>query len=101
QRIGHQFATLHNRPSLTAEWSAVRDMLAKHIAGRQVRYAVLARQNLGLGSFSRARRPEKNNRAVELAKRALLLRRLIDPVSHRFTVGRANDPYAQNLRNCA
>src|SRR5206468_11636932 len=59
-RVRHQVAALHHRFGRAAKRCALADMLAKHVAGRKVRDAVLLRQLFRLGALSRSRRTEKN-----------------------------------------
>src|ERR1700676_3391198 len=81
QRIRHQLPAFHNRLGLQTERSAVGDMLAKHVAGRKMRYAKLLRELFRLRAFSRTRRSEKNHRAAEFSDRTLFQRHLASPLS--------------------
>src|SRR5712672_1821365 len=66
QRIGNQFAVLHQRVGLDTQRRALGDILAEHVTGRKVWHTVILGQLFRLRTFSRARRPEKNHSAVQL-----------------------------------
>src|SRR5712672_1386818 len=66
QRIGNQFAVLHERVGLDTQRRALGDILAEHVTGRKMWHTVIPGQLFRLRTFSRARRPEKNHSAVQL-----------------------------------
>src|SRR5258707_39285 len=66
QRIGNQFAALHDGLGLYSQRRALGDILAEHVAGRKMRHTVMPGQLFRLRTLSRARRPEKNHSAVQL-----------------------------------
>src|SRR6266404_4631401 len=66
QRIGNQFAALHDGLGLYSQRRALGDILAEHVAGRKMRHTIITGQLLRLRTLSRARRPEKNHSAVQL-----------------------------------
>src|SRR5882757_1077212 len=82
QRIGNQFAVLHERVGLDTQRRALGDILAEHVTGRKVRHTVILGQLFRLRTFSRARRPEKNHSAVQLLHGLAVRRRSAGP--HRL-----------------
>src|SRR4029077_12954429 len=60
QRIRHELAARHDRLGLLSQRRALDDVLAEHVAGREVWNATLLGEFLGLSALPRARGPEKN-----------------------------------------
>ena len=86
-RIRHQLAAAHNRLRALPQRSALRYMLAKHVAGGKMRRGKPARQLFGLSPFPGPRRSEKNYRTVQLVIRATVRRHsVVSPPSYRVQV---------------
>ena len=102
-RIRHQLATAHNRLRALAERSALRHVLAKHVAGGKMRRGKPARQLFRLSAFPGPRRAEKNYNTVKLVVRAIVRRHSVVSPSQvtGVTAGRGIGPSLQILRNCA
>ena len=81
QRVRHQLAPLHDRLGLQAERRTFADMLPQHVPGRKMRYAVRLGQLFRLGTFSRSRGPQKNDRAVEFCIGTLFQRHGSSPLT--------------------
>ena len=58
--VGDQLAGVHDGLGALADLGAGRDRGAQHVAGRELRNAVLLDQTLGLGALARPRRPEQD-----------------------------------------
>ena len=76
-----------NRLRALPQRSALRYVLAKHIAGGKMRRGKPARQLFGLSPFPGPRRSEKNYRTVQLVIRATVRRHsVVSPPSYRVQV---------------
>src|SRR6202040_3829682 len=62
--VGHQFPASHQRFGLFAQRISQSDILAEHIAGREMRHAIPSGEFLSLRALARSGRSEKNNRAL-------------------------------------